>query len=366
MARTTARRRWIWIFLGAGAYALHVLLGQDSALVEDIYSRGLFVGIRWVWDFSFGLLPVPLVYVFPAGAVLWIVWTIIRHVLRRGPRSSSSGWKKTGRAVLLAAGWGGFFVAFFYILWGYNYNRVSVEKQLNLEITALDLATIKAEAEWTARRLAEARASIPGATPAALASDVIPADLESVLRKSLSRVLREAGFPVPGRVRVKPLWPGGLIMRFSSTGFYFPFFGEGYVAGNLRPSEKPFVVAHEMVHAFGITDEGGANFLGFLACESAGSPVILYSGLLSYWDYIYADLARASRDDARKIAARLPEGIKADIRAARENWDRYRGPLREAARGVYERYLKSQGVEEGIKSYDRFVSLLLAWKRRHS
>jgi hypothetical protein len=366
MTRTSAGRRWLWVLLGAGAFAVHILLGKDSTLVENAYARGIFVGIRWLWDHTLGLSPLPLLYVFLVGAVVWDAWMIFRFFLRKRPRSSSSGWTKIQRGGLIAASWAGMLVFFFYMLWGFNYNRVRLEKQLNLAVMPLDLAALKAEAEWTVRMLAETRTLIPGATTAALAPDILPPDLEAALRDSLSKVLKGAGFPAPGRVRVRPLWPGGLIMHFSSTGFYFPYFGEGYIAGNLMPSEKPFVTAHEMVHAFGITDEGGANLLGFLACASAGNPVIRYSGLLSYWNYVFADLARRSRQDAIKIAGRLPEGVIADIRAAQANWDRYRGPLRKVALGVYERYLKSQGVEEGIKSYDRFVSLLAAWKRRNS
>ncbi len=154
-------------------------------------------------------------------------------------------------------------------------------------------------------------------------------------------------------------------MRLSSSGFYFPYGGEGYIAGNLTAAEKPFVTAHEMVHAYGITEEGEANFLGFLACESSENPAVRYSGFLSYWEYLYPEFVRAAgREDAAKLAARLPEGAVADIRAAYENWNRYRGPARIAAEVVYERYLKSQGIAEGIRSYDRFVSLVAAWRRR--
>jgi hypothetical protein len=366
MRRVSAGRRWLWVFLGSGAFALHVLLGTDSAFVERGYSRGIFIGIRWLWDYTLGLSPFPLLYIFLAVAVVWDAWMIFRFLSRPKPRLPSSVWTKIRQAGLLVASWAGMLVFFFYVLWGLNYNRLRLEKQLNLDVVPLDLVGIKAEAAWTVRLLAETRALVPGATSAALTPAAVPPDLEAILRKSLSITLKDAGYPSPGRVRIRPLWPGGLIMRFSSTGFYFPYFGEGYIAGNLMPSEKPFVTAHEMVHAFGITDEGGANLLGFLACQSAPSPIVRYSGLLSYWSYVYSDLVRASRKDAERIAASLPEGVRADIRAAQENWDRYRGPLRKVARGVYERYLKSQGVEEGIKSYDRFVALLAAWKRRNS
>jgi hypothetical protein len=382
MKRVSAGRRWGWVLLGAAAYGLHLAFGKDSAFVEDVYSRGIFVGLRWLWDRTFGFSPLPLIYIIAAVLFLWGIWRTVRgHVLRthvlgyaaaqdpgavsREPgRARSSAWKMAGRGLLLVAGWAGALVLLFYVLWGFNYNRISLERQLDLEVQPLDLAVVRAEAEETARALEEARAAIPGATQAALVSDVLPRDLEGSVRGSLSKVLTSAGFPVPGRPRVKPLWPGGLLMRLSSSGFYFPYGGEGYIAGNLTAAEKPSVTAHEMAHAYGITDEGAANFLGFLACESSADPAVRYSALLSYWEYVFSELVRAEGREAANLAARLPEGVKADMRAAFENWDRYRGPARAAAQAVYERYLKSQGIEEGIKSYDRFVSLVVAWKRR--
>jgi hypothetical protein len=386
MKRASAGRRWIWIFLGASAYALHLALGKDSVLGENVYARGLFVGLRWLWDRTLGASPVPLLYIFLAVAVLWDVWALWKWRRSRehvpegyGPghlwpdehrtdvqapaKRAPSVLVKIGRGLLLMASWAGTLVVFFYVLWGFNYNRVGLETQLHLEVRPLDLAAVKAEAEEAARAIAEARASVPGATKSALGGDALPHDLEAKVRNSLSEVLAEAGFPVTGRPRVRPLWPGGLLMRFSSTGFYFPYCGEGYIADNLTAAEKPFVTAHEMVHAYGITDEGAANLLSFLACSSSDDPFIRYSGLLSFWNYVFAELARLSREDAKGLAARLPEGARADIRAAFENWDRYRGPLRAAAQTVYGRYLKSQGIAEGLKSYDRFVSLVAAWRR---
>jgi hypothetical protein len=363
MARSSAGRRWIWIFLGAGAYLLHLLAGRNSVLVENIYSRGIFVGIRWLWDDTLGFSPFPLIYVFIAGAVAWSLRLLFPRFSGKRAKNPSSGWAKVSRGSLVVAAWAGALVFFFYMDWGFNYNRMGIEEQLRLEAAPLETAAVRAEAEWTAKELAAARALIPGATDAALAAGALPPELEGDIRVFLSAVLHDAGYPAPGRVRVRPLWPGGWLMRFSSTGFYFPYACEGYTAGNLMPSEIPFVTAHEMAHGFGVTDEGEANLLGFLACVSADVPVIRYSGLLAYWDYVFTEFARAARDDAARLARGLPAGVKADLRAEIANWDRYRGPLREASRAVYERYLKSQGIKEGIKSYDRFVVLVAAWKR---
>jgi len=362
--RAVAGRRWLWIGLGAGAFILHLLAGKDSSAVERVYSRGIFVGLRWLWDITLGRSPVPLLYIFLTVAFLRGAWVTVRAGSGKRPRASSSPWAKIKTGILVAASWAGALAFFFYALWGFNYNRIGLEKQLHLEGAPLDLAGIRSEAGWTARMLAETRGTIPGATREALGPAVLGPGLEAAVRGCLTGVLAKDGYPVPGRARVRTLWPGGLMMRFSGTGVYLPWFGEGYIAGNLMPSEKPFVMAHEMVHAFGLADEGAANFLGFLACQSSGDPAVRYSGFLSYWSYVFAELVRGSPDEARELAKRLPEGVKADIRAARENWDRYRGPLRAAARVFYEGYLKTQGVREGMRSYDRFVFLVAAWRRQ--
>jgi hypothetical protein len=363
MARASLARRWLWIFLGAGAFLLHILAGKDSVFVENFYSRGIFVGIRWFWDNTLGRFPVPLIYVLAAGIVFWALRTLVLRLSGKAAKNPSSPWAAIGKGLLVLSSWAGALVFSFYVLWGFNYDRMGIERQLGLDAAPLEAAALRAEAERTAGELAAARALIPGATEAALPLSALPPGLEGDVRIFLSAVLLEAGYPAPGRVRVRPLWPGGWLMRFSSTGFYCPWACEGYRASNLMPSERPFVTAHEMAHGFGITDEGEANLLGFLACASSNVPVLRYSGLLAYWDYVFAEFARSARDDAARLAARLPEGVKADIRAEITNWDRYRGPLREASRAVYERYLKSQGVKEGLRSYDRFVVLVAAWRR---
>lgn len=333
--------------------------------MESFYTRGFYAGLRWVWDHTLGLSPIPHLYGFVAGSLLWGLWEISRAISRKTLPPRSSVFQKAGRVLLRAASWAGLLVFLFYALWGWNYNRLSVESLLGLDVRPLDLAAVKAEAEEATRTVLEARASIPGATPAPLADEALPRRLESSLRVSLSEILRRAGLPAPGRPRARLIRPGGLLMRFSSTGFYFPYLGESYVAGNLTPAEKPFVMAHEMAHAYGITDEGAASALGYLACTASAEPAIRYSGHFAYWSSAFSELRRLSREDAGELASRLSEGVRADVRAVQKQWDRYRGPLRDASQAIYDRYLKSQGVKEGLASYDRFVSLVVAWKNRN-
>ena len=362
-SKSSLRCRFFWILAGVSAFSLHLLFGRDSAFVETVYSRGIFVGLRWIWDYTLGLSPIPLLFVFWFAAAVYLTIKVLRYYSR--PRGSVRPFwlRRIGRAALALAAFAGGLVFFFYVLWGFNYDRVRLEKHLGLETPGLGAAELAVEASWAAGTAAESRAAIPDASDAVLTARELPARLEFLLRQALSRVLTGMGYPTPGRVRVRVFQPGGLMMRFASSGIYIPYFGEGYAAGGILPSEKPFTMAHEMVHGFGLTDEGDANFLAFLACDASGDPFIRYSGFLAYWGYVAGDLARAAPSEFKALWEKMPPRMKADIRAERENWNRYRGALARISGRVYERYLKSQGVREGMLSYSRFINLVAAWKK---
>jgi len=356
-----SRRAWLWIGLGAAAAGLHFGLGKDSALAEKFFSRGLYAGWRWAWDHTLGLSPIPWLYVCVAALLAAGAAKLYGRIRRPRPKTSRAPIKTFGRAILRIAAWAGGLVFFFYVLWGYNYNRIGLEKQLGLAIPPMDTAALAAEASWASQLSVESRASVPGATAEVLEKSALPKSMETDIRKALAPVLREAGYPAPGRVRIRPFIPGGWMMRFSGTGIYIPYFGEGYTADNLLPFEKPFTMAHEMVHGYGITDEGEANFLAFLACAASAAPAIRYSGYAAYWSYAAGELSRA---EFKALWEGLPEGMRADFLAAQENAARYRGVLEKLSRKVYANYLKSQGIDEGLRSYSRFIGLVAAWAKK--
>jgi len=345
------RRSVFWICAGAAAFGLHRLLGKDSEVAEIVYGRGIFAGFRWIWDYTLGLSPVPLLDLFLAAALLLLVGRRLRRKAVPRPKPDRRFWRKLPSLGLDATAWAGGLVVFFYLLWGYNYNRPGIEKRLSMEAGALESSVVAAETEWAVRAAADSRAKIPRAiSDSALAPDLLPPGLESEIRAGLTRALRDLAYPSPGRVRVRRFIPGGWMMRFSGSGIYLPYFGESYVSANLTPAEIPFTMAHEMAHGYGITAEGEANFFALLACETSAVPAVRYSGFLSYWITAAGELGRTDREAAKDLGGLIPEGMRADLTAIRKNWQKREGPLADVSAKVYEKYLKSQGVKEGIKS----------------
>ena len=357
-------RKIIWIDLGVVAHFLYFFSGRDSQIIENVYSRGIFIGLRWIWDLTLGLLPIPLLYIFLFLLVVWISGKIYRRINKQY-NPFPPGWKTRiayGFLNLLAAA--GFIVFWFYFLWGFNYNRISLEQTLNLEVTPLEATILKQEAELALNTAIEARQGITGITNDALNDSFLPQKLESEVRKNLTEVIKDMGYPTPGRIRIRQIWPGDLLMRFHVSGIYIPFLGEGYTAGKITAVEKPFTMAHEMAHGLGFADEGSANFLAYLACEMAEDHMIKYSGRLAYWSYIAGEIAALSREKYGEVFQRITPGMIADLKQISENWRHYRGTLAKIGEKVNERYLKSQGVKEGLRSYNRMVVLVAAWRKK--
>src|SRR5205823_4571096 len=123
-----------------------------------------------------------------------------------------------------------------------------------------------------------------------------------------------------------------------------PVFLETLVSSDLLPFERPLVIAHEWTHLAGITDEGEANFVGWLACVRGDEPA-QYSGWLFLYEQLVAGLRSRDRADA---AALLDAGPRADLSAIAERLRRNVRPVvATAGWTIYDKYLKANRVESG-------------------
>jgi len=57
----------------------------------------------------------------------------------------------------------------------------------------------------------------------------------------------------------------------------------------------------------------------------------------------------------------LSEGVINDLKAHRELWARYEGPLEESHEKMNDAYLKANGQQSGTQSYSEMIELYVAW-----
>jgi len=346
------RRRLGWMAFGLGMIALRLVMDWVPGFAEDMYGRGIFPLIRLGLDNTLGRLPFPAVYLL---VLLILLWAIRRWGRReRSTRSLLLRLESaivTGMSVLFGA------VGLFLVLWGFNYARIPLRHQLELPLDPLDGPAMVAELQLATTGLNNWAGRAP----------VIPAPgLETRVRQGLAAILQEVDWPAVGRPRVRFFHPGGLLKVFGVSGIYNPFTGAATIPGGLPMMTRPFTAAHEMAHAWGITDEGEANLAAFLACTRSGDPELAYSAHLAWWGYLAGPVARADRNAYVRITSTLTARVRDDMELIRVHWQRYRGSLQRIARQANDAYLRSQGVAAGVISYEAFPALVRAWRRRES
>ena len=350
-----------WIYLAAVALLLRLLFGFFPALAETLYAEGLFVVIRYCFDYTLALLPFSSVLIVAA----FFLWLLFRYIKSSKRLNQAASRKQKGLNFLKGTlNVVAFLFFWFLFLWGFNYARPSVEDQVGMEAPPIPLEEIKATATSYLPQVLAARQAIPNQTDSALTASFLPHDLEDQVRESLEAALTTLGYAPHGQVRCRLVKPEGFLRAIGIQGIYMPFSGEGHVDASLHPILIPFTMAHEMAHGYGFTDEGTANFLAWLACEHAQDPMIRYSGQAALFQYLRADLRRFDPEYYRTFLDKMPAALLADRRAVIKNAKQFPNKMPGVAQAMNDIYLKSQGVKEGISSYSRVVVLALAWQKR--
>ncbi len=348
---------WTWAFLGLLALAVRFLAGQFPEATDQFYSRTFFPVIRNGIDLSLGKLPFPTAYLF-AVLVLGLSWGSFHRFFRL------VGWRKRARYAFQASANGlGALVFFFLFLWGFNYQRTPIFQQLNLQPKPLDAQQLTAELDLTLQLASLDRGRITQDTTA-LTEAMAYSPLEDLVRITMQANLEVLGLNFTGRPRTKEFPPEGLMRRMGILGIYFPFTGESYLDPSLHALEKPFTIAHEMAHSYGVTDEGEAHFIAWVICTRSEEPILRYAAHLLLLRYQLRDYYGMDPDGALCWMENLPRGIIQDLISIRDSAEAYPPIWLALSRKSNDLFLKSQGVKAGIKSYQQLPMLAAAWRQR--
>jgi len=337
------------------------LMAAAPQWVDQYYFRGIFQGFRWLYDHTLGYIPIPMVYI---SLIIFVVYAA-RIFTAMIVKAKKGKWLKgISEGVLGLMAFLGGALFFFYVLWGYNYNRPDIYTDLNMEEQGIDSTYLIQELDRVTEQLIATRLLITQDSIVAIDETYIPDDMESIIRVELEELLQRWDIPTYGRVRVRKLLPKGMLLRFSTAGVYVPYALEGHIDGGLHPIQWPFTMAHEMSHGYGYGDEGTCNFTGYLACMQSDLPILRYSALRGYWRYLMSDLRKLDKELYRDMMIALPRGIKTDLNAIITYMDRYPDIMPAVRDKVYDNYLKSHGVKAGLANYSHMIKYVKAYGER--
>jgi hypothetical protein len=321
------------------------LVPLPASWVEALYSERAYLALQRVLTPATNRVPFAALDLLLALVILWLIGLIVGFV---------RGWRKpgvirsSGRLLARLAMTAAVVYLAFVVLWGLNYRRVPLTSRLAYSKEAVTPAATLALARTAAGRANQLRAA--GFEPPSW--EALPA----LLGESFARVQRHLAPVVPAAPGV-PKWTilGPWFERSGVDGMTDPFLLETLVNTSVLPVERPFLVAHEWAHLAGYADESEASFVGWVVCLQ-GPPAAEYSAHLALLWQTVPVLSAAERETVTRA---LSPGVRGDLKAIADRVARARPVFRRLSAQVYDRYLKANRVEKGIRSYDAALELML-------
>lgn len=324
----------------ASLISLLLLFLLPKNLSESLYGKGIYVLVRFLFNLV-SFIPFPIIYIWIALCI-YLIWRLF---------AKSGSMKIIGISILKGLYWG---IALFYFMWGFNYTRPSFGAKFPLEQAPMDSIS------W-ANEIFFAKNQLEASRPKQLKEYEL-ADIEKLVRNNVKAVTADFGYVVPGRIRVKPLWPKGTLLRIKTAGFYLPHAGEAYIDPGLHPIQQAYTLAHEMCHGYGVTDEGACNFLAYLALYNSMDSTIRYSAHMAYYRYVAGEYRFRFPRSYKTIRDSLPLTIQNDLDEINANLSKYPDFFPKWRDKIYENYLQMQGIKEGMASYDNVIGYVRQYR----
>ncbi len=296
------------------------------------------------------LLPLPVTL----AALLVVALLTLAWALRRPPRAR--------RGLLALVTVSAVALSTFVPAWGAAYRRAPLATTLGFELKTADPEALLDVLEALVARVAAEAPSEPL---------VVLADGPSLAAAAAAaaRCVAEADAYVSGRPvalppRVRSL-PAGTFLRAGFAGMALPWLLEPHVDAGLPAAAWLGVAAHELTHAAGWAREADTDALSILAGFACDHPWVRYASALRAVQVVSTSLRPLLREGSaehvrlQRALAALPEVAHEDRAAqvaAARRW--YAPGLAAAVTGVYDNFLRSQGVREGVADYDAAGTLV--------
>jgi hypothetical protein len=327
--------------------------------VERYYTNGLYPFIAHTQRFLFGWIPFSIgdVFYFIAGIYLIVkIYRFSRAIARR---------QVTRRLLLHSLKQVSFVCLIIYVvfnvLWGLNYNRVSMAEQLNLPVKRYSTENLRSMMQVLVGKLNayhfSARAYRPGLNhKRTLFAEAV---------NSYSTIVNEYPDMAYRFSSIKPslFSYAGNYMGF--TGYYNPFSGEAQANTTVPAFIQPFTTCHEIGHQLGYAKENEANFAGFLAARASSNPAFQYSVYFDMYSYAIRELYRRDSLLVKGIKEQLSPSVVLDLENIREFYRRYDNPIEPVIRTLYGTYLRANEQPKGLLSYNEVVAMLIAYFKRY-
>jgi hypothetical protein len=327
--------------------------------VEKYYSTGIYPVISRIQRLIFGWIPFSIGDILYAAFFIYLVFSLVNFFVRAFRRNLHRRFLKLSIKRCIAIGlW--IYLAF-NILWGLNYDRLPLARQMKLDTSIYTKEDLKNLVGLLVSRINNIDSVSRIARKNLVTNDSIFGHSIDAYH-ALGKTDRSLYYPDPS---LKFSFYGYLANYMGFSGYYNPFSGESQVNTTVPRFVQPFTTCHEIGHQLGYAKEEEANFCGFLATKSSLNPAFRYSVYLDL--YLYSASALYVLDSTAFIPYResLKPDVRQDLRDLKAFYRKYENPFEPVIHSIYGNYLKANRQPQGILSYDDVVGLAIAYYHKY-
>ncbi|HVI48469.1 MAG TPA: DUF3810 domain-containing protein [Chitinophaga sp.] len=248
----------------------------------------------------------------------------------------------------------------FLILWGFNYERNTLLSDTGIVTGAINTQQLYHLSD-TLVQLVNAEKAKLGDTTGVTQTDLSDT---AVFHKAIT-AYEAAALKWPAlrykRPSIKPALFGEWLNYIGTTGYLNPFTNEAQVNTTTPAVLHPFITCHEIAHQLGYAPEEEANFVGYLAATSIPDSRFRYAANFDMFLYSVRQLAYKDTTLARTVWSKAVPGVKADYKAIIKFYEQYSGKIEDYSAQMYDKYLKANKQEKGIRSYGEVTGWLVAY-----
>lgn len=355
---TRLMKSWSWVLL----IVFSILIKWASwypGWVERNYSLGIYPVISKVQRFLFGWIPFSVGDLFYAFLVLVIIFRAFRffRLLFKKQLTRRYFVKGLQQAIFFFL----FVYVFFNLLWGLNYNRLGIARQLDLQVKPYTVSDLDTLAGVMLSRVNQYALTVTSAQRDSLDKKKILFRESTEAYKALSK---KWSFLSYHPASVKPSFFSYLGNYLGFQGYYNPFSGEGQVNTTVPRHIEPFVTTHEIAHQLGYARENEANFVGYLASSQYPSDAFRYSVYYDMFTYTIGELYLLDTAKAKSYAREVHPQVSKDQEELRNFYSKYRNPVAPVVMWGYGHFLKANNQPAGKRSYNEVVAWLIAYYKK--
>ncbi len=352
--------KWLFCLIPAViATAMYFILPYFPRFTEYIIARGLFRVIAFPYEWLMSVIPfsvteIVVVLAIPAIVALIVVW-IIKLIKKPNPKQTAERGIRFV-AWCLSIAW-----LLFMVMDGANFSRMTVAQLLELPDRAYIAEDLYILTSDLAEKATKAREELPEDEKGCAALSVKRSEFLKLTDDCYKNLRKEYPFLKTSTWRVKSVMLSHWWSYTGTTGVYCPWLGEANVNTDIPIAELGHTAAHEVAHTMGFAKENECNFLGWLACSVSDLPDYEYSGHLQAYIYCSNALYKADKELWKMAYQKLSHSVLRDLKNQSEYWDSFEGEVMESSQEFNDAFIKANGVESGVLSYNQMVELMLRY-----